>query len=51
MNTASASIVEGNRIGHCFRGVHTAAQHGALAPRTLGVVGRELLGLDPEGLL
>jgi hypothetical protein len=51
VNTAPASIFEGNRIAHCFRDVHTAAQHGALAPRTLAVVSRKLLGLDPEGLL
>lgn len=47
----SASIFEGNRIERCFRDVHTATQHGALAPRTLEVVGRVLLGLDPQGLL
>jgi len=47
----SASIFEGNRIERCFRDVHTATQHGALAPNTLEVVGRVLLGLDPQGLL
>jgi alkylation response protein AidB-like acyl-CoA dehydrogenase len=46
-----ASIFEGNRIERCFRDVHTAAQHGALAPKTLEAVGRVLLGLDPQGLL
>ena len=42
---------EGNRIERCFRDVHTATQHGALAPRTLELVGRVRLGLDPQGLL
>jgi indole-3-acetate monooxygenase len=47
----SASIFEGNRLERAFRDVHTATQHGALAPQTLEVVGRVLLGLDPQGLL
>ena len=47
----ATSIFEGNRIERCFRDVHTATQHGALAPNTLEVVGRVLLGLDPQGLL
>ena len=47
----SASIFEGNRIERCFRDVHTAAQHGALAPRTLELVGQMRLGVDSPGLL
>jgi alkylation response protein AidB-like acyl-CoA dehydrogenase len=40
------SIFEGNRIERCFRDVHAATQHGALAPRTLEQVGRARLGAD-----
>lgn len=47
----SASIFEGNRIERCFRDVHTATQHGALAARTLELVGQVRLGVDPQGLL
>jgi len=47
----ASSIFEANRIERCFRDVHAATQHGALAPRTLEVVGRVLLGLDPQRLL
>jgi len=47
----ASSIFEANRIERCFRDVHAATQHGALAPRTLEVVGRVLLGLDPQGRL
>jgi hypothetical protein len=47
----AASIFEGNRIERCFRDVHTAAQHGALAPRTLELVGQVRLGGDSPGLL
>lgn len=47
----AASIFEENRIERCFRDVHTATQHGALAPWTLELVGRVRLGLDPQGLL
>lgn len=47
----ASSIFEANRIERCFRDVHAATLHGALAPRTLEVVGRVLLGLDPQGLL
>ena len=39
----AASIFEGNRIERCFRDVHTATQHGALAPRTLELVGQARL--------
>lgn len=45
------SIFEGHRIERCFRDVHAATLHGALAPRTLELVGRVLLGLDTRGLL
>jgi indole-3-acetate monooxygenase len=47
----AASIFEGNRIERCFRDVHTATQHGALAARTLDLVGQVRLGVDPQGLL
>jgi alkylation response protein AidB-like acyl-CoA dehydrogenase len=47
----SASILEGGRIERCFRDVHTATQHGALAPRTLELVGQARLGVDSPGLL
>ncbi len=47
----AGSIFEGNRIERCFRDVHTAAQHAALAPRTLELVGQARLGLDAPGLL
>jgi indole-3-acetate monooxygenase len=47
----AASIFEGNRIERCFRDVHTAAQHSALAPRTLELVGQTRLGVDAPGLL
>jgi len=47
----AASIFEGNRIERCFRDVHTASQHGALAARTLDLVGQVRLGVDPQGLL
>jgi hypothetical protein len=46
----TASIFEGNRIERCFRDVHTAAQHTALASRTLEVVGQARLGVDSPGL-
>ena len=47
----AASIFEGNRIERCFRDVHTAVQHAALAPRTLELIGRVRLGLDSPALL
>jgi len=47
----AGSIFEGNRIERCFRDVHTAAQHAALAPRTLELVGQARLGLDAPDLL
>jgi indole-3-acetate monooxygenase len=46
----AASIFEGNRIARCFRDVHTAAQHSALAPRTLELVGQARLGVGAPGL-
>jgi len=46
----AGSIFEGNRIERCFRDVHTAAQHGALAPRTLALVGQARLGVDAPRL-
>ncbi len=47
----ASSVFEGNRIERCFRDVHTAAQHGALAPRTLELVGQARLGMGSPGLL
>ncbi len=41
----TASIFERNRLERCFRDVHTATQHGALAQKTLELVGRLSLGL------
>jgi len=38
------------RVLRRFRDVHVATQHVALAPRTLEVAGRVLLGLDPQGI-
>ena len=47
----AASVFVGNRIERCFRDVHTAAQHGALAPRTLELVGQARLGMGSPALL
>ena len=47
----SAALFEASRIERCFRDVHTATQHGALAPRTLELVGQVRLGVDAPGLL
>ncbi|HXA93958.1 MAG TPA: acyl-CoA dehydrogenase family protein [Candidatus Dormibacteraeota bacterium] len=47
----SSSIFERSPLERCFRDVHTATQHVALAPRTLEVVGRVLFGMEPQGLL
>lgn len=47
----SASIFEKNLLERCFRDVHTASQHVAVAPKTLEVVGRVLLGMEPQGLI
>ena len=47
----SASIFEKNLLERCFRDVHTASQHIAVAPKTLEVVGRVLLGMEPQGLI
>jgi hypothetical protein len=45
-----ALTVEDAGLERRFRDVHAATQHVALAPRTLEVAGRVLLGLDPQGL-
>jgi alkylation response protein AidB-like acyl-CoA dehydrogenase len=47
----SASIYEKNLLERCFRDVHTASQHVAVAPKTLEVVGRVLFGMEPQGLI
>ena len=42
------SLFEGNRLERCFRDVHAAGQHVAVAPQSnLEPVGRVLFGLDP----
>jgi alkylation response protein AidB-like acyl-CoA dehydrogenase len=42
------SLFENNRLERCFRDVHAAGQHIAVAPQSnLEPVGRVLLGLDP----
>ncbi len=46
----SGAIFEAAGIERRFRDVHVATQHVALAPRTLEVAGRVLLGLDPQGI-
>jgi indole-3-acetate monooxygenase len=43
-----AALYEGNRLERCFRDVHAAGQHVALAPMAqLEPIGRVLFGLDP----
>lgn len=46
----AGAIFEAAGIERRFRDVHVATQHVALAPRTLEVAGRVLLGLEPQGL-
>ena len=46
----SGAIFEAAGLERRFRDVHVATQHVALAPRTLEVAGRVLLGLDPQGI-
>ncbi len=47
----SASIFEKLPLERCFRDVHAATQHVAVAPRGLEVVGRVFLGMEPRGLI
>jgi alkylation response protein AidB-like acyl-CoA dehydrogenase len=47
----SGSIFEKNLLERCFRDVHVATQHVAVAPKTLEVVGRVFLGMEPQGLI
>ncbi len=43
-----SSLFEGNRLERCFRDIHAAGQHIAVAPMAnLEPVGRVLFGLDP----
>jgi len=42
-----SSIYESNRLERCFRDVHAATQHLAVAARNYEIGGRVLLGLDP----
>jgi alkylation response protein AidB-like acyl-CoA dehydrogenase len=44
------SIYEGNRLERCFRDVHAATQHIAVATSNYEIAGRVLLGLDPGTL-
>lgn len=46
----SGAVFEAAGLERRFRDVHVATQHVALAPRTLEVAGRVLLGLDPQGI-
>ncbi len=46
----SGAIFEDAGLERRFRDVHAATQHVALAPRTLEMAGRVLLGLEPLGL-
>ena len=41
------ALYEANRFERCFRDIHAAAQHVALANSNLELIGRVLLGLDP----
>jgi alkylation response protein AidB-like acyl-CoA dehydrogenase len=45
----SRAIFEDAGLERRFRDVHVATQHVALAPRTLEMAGRVLLGLEPGG--
>jgi alkylation response protein AidB-like acyl-CoA dehydrogenase len=47
----SGSIFERNLLERCFRDIHVATQHVAVAPKTLEVVGRVYLGMEPQGLI
>ena len=47
----SASIFESNHLERSFRDVHAAAQHVAVSPKSLDVVGRVTLGLEPGRLI
>jgi len=47
----SGSIFERNLLERCFRDIHVATQHVAVAPKTLEVVGRVFLGMEPQGLI
>ena len=47
----SDSIFEKHLLERCFRDVHAATQHAAVAPSGLEVAGRVLLGLEPQGVI
>ncbi|MSP05686.1 MAG: hypothetical protein EXR05_10765 [Acetobacteraceae bacterium] len=43
-----SSLFQGNRLERCFRDVHAAGQHIAVATQSnLEPIGRVLFGLDP----
>ena len=42
------SIYATSRLQRCFRDVHAATQHAMVAPATLELVGRLLLGLETD---
>jgi indole-3-acetate monooxygenase len=47
----SDSIFEKHPLERCFRDVHAATQHGAVAPKGLEVAGRVFLGMEPKGFI
>jgi len=47
----SDSIFEKHLLERCFRDVHAATQHVAVAASGLEQAGRVLLGLEPQGFI
>jgi alkylation response protein AidB-like acyl-CoA dehydrogenase len=47
----SDSIFEKHALERCFRDVHAATQHVAVAPKGLELAGRVLLGMEPNGFI
>jgi len=45
------SIFEKHALERCFRDVHAATQHAAVAPKGLEVPGRVLFGMKPKGII